>query len=145
MRRDLGILVFFVNANIKGNDHAGKERILFVDDEKSLVNLVSQMLKRLGYRVEATTTPSDAFEIFNANPDKFDLVITDLIMSGMSGDKLAKEILAIRPKMPIILCSGFIDKMDGVKAKESGIRAFIKKPFAIRELANRIRTVLDQD
>lgn len=135
---------FFPKTATDEDIKTGKESILFVDDEKSLVNLMSQMLKRLGYRVEATTTPSDALEIFNANPDKFDLVITDLTMPGMTGDRLAKEILAIRPKMPIILCSGFSDKIEGVKAKESGIRAFIMKPVVIREMADTIRTVLDQ-
>ena len=107
--------------------------------------MVSQMLKRLGYRVEATTTPFDALKIFSANPDKFDLVITDMIMPGMTGDKLAKEILAIRPNMPVVLCSGFSNEIYGEKAKESGFRAFIMKPVLIREMAGTIRTVLDQE
>lgn len=123
----------------------GKERILFVDDEKSLVEIVSQILDRLGYRVEATTNPFDALKLFRTNSDKFDLVITDLTMPGMSGDKLVKEILAIRPEMPIILCSGFSDKIGGDKANELGIRAFIMKPVVIREMAGTIRKVLDQN
>lgn len=123
----------------------GKESILFVDDEESPVGIVTQILERLGYRVKATTNPFEALEIFSADPDKFDLVIADLTMPGMSGDKLVKEISAIRPELPIILCSGFSDKIDGEKVKESGVRAFIMKPVVIREIAGTIRTVLDQD
>lgn len=123
----------------------GKERILYVDDEESLVEIVSQILDRLGYRVEATTNPFDALNLFRANSDKFDLVITDLTMPGMSGDKLVKEILAIRPEMPIILCSGFSDKISSDMADELGIRAFIMKPVVIREMAGTIRKVLDQN
>jgi PAS domain S-box-containing protein len=132
-------------AAINEDFKTGKEKILFVDDEESLVEIVTQILERLGYQVEATTNPFEALEIFSANSDKFDLVITDLTMPGMTGDKLVKEILAIRPEMPIILCSGFSDQVDGGKAKELGIRAFIMKPVVIRKMAGTIRTVLDQN
>ena len=95
----------------------GTESILFIDDEKSLVQLGCQRLKRLGYKVEATTSPIEALEIFLSNPDQYDLIVTDLTMLQMTGDKLVKEILEIRPDLPVILCTGFSEKIDEKKQR----------------------------
>ena len=121
----------------------GNERILFVDDEESMVYVGRYILERLGYQVEAQTSPVQALKLFQANPDQFDLVITDMTMPKMTGDQLAKEILKIRPDIPTILCTGFSEKMDEEKTKEIGIRQYIEKPLERRVLAKLVRKVLD--
>jgi PAS domain S-box-containing protein len=121
----------------------GSERILFVDDEEDLVDMVQQMLKRLGYNVVAKTNSIEALEVFKAQPDQFSLVITDQTMPHMTGAGLAKELMRIRPDIPIILCTGFSEVINAEKARTLGIREFLMKPFAPREIADIIRHVLD--
>jgi DNA-binding NtrC family response regulator len=122
---------------------SGKERIFLVDDEESIVRVTCQRLKRLGYTVESTTNPLEALSVFRSKSDQFDLVISDLTMPKMTGDKLAKEILNIRPGMPIIICTGFSERMDSEKAKEIGAAGYLKKPHEKRDLAKVVRKVLD--
>jgi signal transduction histidine kinase len=122
---------------------AGNERILIVDDEKSMVDIGRRRLERLGYQVEARTNPIEALDLFRADPDQFDLVITDMTMPHITGDKLVKEILKIRPDMPTVLCTGFSEKIDEEKAKEIGIRQYIEKPFDKGKLSRLVREVLD--
>jgi CheY-like chemotaxis protein len=121
----------------------GKERILFVDDEESIVNMGRQRLERFGYKVESTTSPIEALDLFRSKSDQFDLVITDLTMPKITGGKLVKEILTIRPNMPIIICTGFSEKMDEEKAKEIGATGYLEKPHEKRYLAKMVRKVLD--
>ena len=121
----------------------GNERILIVDDEKSMADIGRKRLERLGYEVEARTDPMEALELFRADPDQFDLVITDMTMPHITGDNLVKEILKIRPDMPTILCTGFSEKIDEEKAKEIGIRGYIEKPFDRGTLSRIVRNVLD--
>jgi PAS domain S-box-containing protein len=121
----------------------GKERVLFVDDEESIVRMGTQRLERLGYKVESTTSPIEALDLFRSKPDQFDLVITDLTMPKFTGDKLVKEILNIRPDMPIIICTGFSKKMDRDKAREIGAAGYLEKPHEKRSLARMVRQILD--
>lgn len=121
----------------------GNERILIVDDEDSMVEIGRRRLERLGYQVESKTNPIEALELFRADPDQFDLVITDMAMPHITGDKLVKEILKIRPGMPTILCTGFSEKIDEEKAKEIGVREYIEKPFDRGKLSRLVRKVLD--
>jgi PAS domain S-box-containing protein len=121
----------------------GNERILIVDDEESMVDIGRKRLERLGYQVEARTNPIEALELFRADPNQFDLVITDMTMPHITGDKLVKEILKIRPDIPTILCTGFSEKIDEEKAKEIGIRQYIEKPFDKGKLSRLVRKVLD--
>ena len=121
----------------------GNERILIVDDEESMVEIGRRRLERLGYQVEARTNPIEALELFRAAPDQFDLVITDMTMPHITGDRLVKEILKIRPDMPTILCTGFSEKIDEEKAKEIGVRQYIEKPFDKGKLSRLVRKVLD--
>jgi len=102
------------------------------------------MLESLGYKVEVRTSPIEALEAFKAQPDKFDLVITDMTMPNMTGDELAKELMSIRPDIPIILCTGFSERINKEKAKEMGIQKLIMKPIVQRELAEAVRKALDQ-
>jgi PAS domain S-box-containing protein len=122
----------------------GKERILFVDDEASLARLGKQMLERLGYDVTARTSSVEALEAFRAKSDKFDLVITDQTMPNITGMELAEEMMRIRPDIPIILATGFSETISPERAKQLGIREYIMKPVAARELAQVTRQVLDE-
>jgi len=121
----------------------GTERILFVDDEESIANLGRQRLERLGYTVEATTSPIEALDLFHLNPDQYDLIITDLAMPKMSGDRLVEEILSVRQDVPIILCTGFSEKIDERKAKAIGAADYLEKPLDKRDFAFKVRKVLD--
>lgn len=123
----------------------GTERILFIDDEQLLVNMGRQMLESLGYKVVTRTSSFEALELFKKQRDKFDLVITDMTMPGMTGEELAKDVLKVRPDIPVLLCTGFSATMTEEKAKAIGIRAFVMKPFLRRDMAKIIRKVLDDN
>lgn len=122
----------------------GSETILFIDDEELTVNSMKEMLAKLGYKVIARTDSLQALEIFRSNPDEFDLVITDMTMPNMTGKELAVEFKRILPGIPVILCTGFSDQMDSVRAGEIGIDAFIMKPIIRSRIASVIREVLDK-
>jgi CheY-like chemotaxis protein len=98
----------------------------------------------LGYTVEATTSPTEALTLFQSKPDSFDLVITDMTMPEMTGDKLVKEILDIRPDISIILCTGFSKNIDEKQAIKIGVADYIEKPFDQRNFAFKVRKVLDE-
>ena len=121
----------------------GSERILFIDDEHALIEIGSQMLERLGYEVVTRQGSVEALELFRAEPDRFDLVITDMTMPHMTGDKLARELMKIRPDIPVILCTGHSKLVSEAKAKDMGIRAFVMKPILKRTLAEAVRKALD--
>ena len=122
----------------------GTESILFVDDESHLVEVMGQMLTALGYRVTTVMESQKAFETFLNNPERFDLVITDMTMPGMTGAELAREILRRRPETPIILCTGYSDLINEQEALEMGIRRFLMKPLFMGNVAREIRSVLDE-
>ena len=122
----------------------GTERILLVDDEESIARLEKQMLERLGYRVTSRTSSLDALEAFRANPGDFDLVISDMNMPNMTGDQLAKELLSIRPGIPIIVCTGFSEKLNNENIQAYGIRSFLMKPVVMSKMADITRKVLDE-
>lgn len=121
----------------------GTERILFIDDEQPITNIGRQTLESLGYVVVTRTSSIEALELFKAQKDKFDLVITDMTMPQMTGEKLAKALIRLRPDIPVILCTGFSTKIDEKKAMAMGIRAFVSKPVLKREIAETVRAVLD--
>ena len=122
----------------------GNETILFVDDEKSIVNLMREMFERLGYKVETALTPLYALECFKSNPDHFDLVITDMAMPQMTGVKLSEKLMDIRKDIPIIICTGHSTLFDEEKAKKLGLASFAMKPVKMSELSKIIRKVLDK-
>ena len=123
----------------------GTERILLVDDEKAIADLGTRLIGHLGYRVTAMTNSIEAIEAFLANPHHYDLVITDMTMPGITGDELAGKILKIRPNMPVIICTGFSELISEERAKQMGIRAYVMKPFSMRELGEVIRRALDKN
>jgi signal transduction histidine kinase/ActR/RegA family two-component response regulator len=122
----------------------GKERILFVDDEEIIVKSVQNMLEHLGYNVTAAMDSEEALKLFSGKPSEFDLVMTDQTMPAMTGEDLGKELMRIRPDIPVILCTGYSDLISSEKAIAMGFRGFIMKPFTLRESAELVRRVLDQ-
>ena len=129
-------------ADPKNEIPTGDERILLVDDEKIALEPMQLMLEKLGYKLTVRTSSVEALEAFRNNPERFDLIITDMTMPNMTGKKLAKELIDIRPAIPIILCTGFSDQIDEKIAQEIGVRAFVMKPVAMRDMAETIRKVL---
>jgi len=121
----------------------GSEHVLLVDDEESILTMERLMLKRLGYQVTSRTSPIEALKAFRTNPNKFDLVITDLAMPNMSGDKLSMELLRIKSDTRIILCTGFSEKITPDVAKAMGVAEILLKPIVKKKLAAKIREVLD--
>ena len=131
-------------ASDRGPIPVGRETILFVDDEETIVRLGQELLTSLGYAVEVETHSPQALATFKQDPHRFDLVITDQTMPSMTGEMLSRELLRIRPDLPIILCTGFSHIMSAEKAKALGIQAYLMKPLAIRDLAPIVRHVLDK-
>jgi CheY-like chemotaxis protein len=132
-----------MRTTVKESLPTGKERVLFVDDDDTVVELNQLRLSRLGYEVVATTSSMDALEIFQKEPDAFDLVCTDYAMPNFTGTELAVELLKTKPTIPIILCSGYIGEVSPEDLKEIGIKAFLLKPPGKYEIAETIRRVLD--
>jgi PAS domain S-box-containing protein len=120
----------------------GCESILYVDDEAALVELGQEMLESLGYRVTAKKSSVEALEEFKADPRSFDIIITDQTMPALTGFNLAKQAMAIRPDIPVILCTGHSDTVTLETAREVGIREFVMKPMTIQTLAETVRSAL---
>jgi len=121
----------------------GSERVLLVDDEETIVQMAKRMLEWLGYQVTSRTSSIEALEAFRAQPDKFDLVITDMTMPNMNGEILAEELKKIRSDIPVILCTGFSEKISKERTIALGIEGFLMKPTVMSDLAKTIREVLD--
>jgi CheY-like chemotaxis protein len=126
------------------SDNSGHETILLVDDEPAIVKLGTRMLERSGYSVQGKTSSIDALELFKSNPTKFDLVITDMTMPNLLGIDLAKKILKIRKDMPILICTGFSERVDPQTAEAFGIQGYINKPLLMDELIATVRELLDR-
>ena len=122
----------------------GTGQILLVDDEEGIITMEKQMLERLGYQVTSRISSIDALEAFRANPDKFDLVITDMAMPGLSGDKFAAELTRIRPDIPILLCTGFSETMSEETALSRGISGFLIKPIIMKDLSQKVSEMMDK-
>ncbi len=121
----------------------GAERILLVDDEPNLVEMVYQMLDRLGYSVVSTSASSDALEIFSAAPEEFDLVLTDMTMPGLTGVDLAKRMREIRPDTRLVLITGFSELPSDEDIELNGVSALLRKPIFMDQLAETVRRALD--
>ncbi len=122
----------------------GTENILLVDDEASVAKLEGQMLSRLGYQVIVKTSSGDALNTFKSKPGFFDLVISDMTMPDMTGDQLSKELLSIQPNLPIIICTGFSERINKEQAETIGVTGFLMKPVSKAEMAQLVRQILDQ-
>jgi len=122
----------------------GSERILLVDDDESIVKMEKQMLERLGYDVSAQTSSIEALKAFEARPDFYNLVLTDMTMPNMTGEQLAKKLIVIKPDIAIIMCTGFSERIDKEKSEAVGIKGFLMKPLVKSEMGQRVRKVLDE-
>lgn len=122
----------------------GSERIMVVDDEQMIVSMEARILAGLGYKVVTFTDSRKALSTFAAQPEGYDLLITDMTMPGMTGDMLAREMLAVRPQMKVILCTGFSALVSEGQAKALGIRSYLTKPLLREKFARTVRQVLDE-
>jgi PAS domain S-box-containing protein len=119
----------------------GEESILLVDDERIIVEMETAILEQLGYKVTPETDSLRALEIFRSTPGEFDLVITDFTMPKLTGKDLSKEIHRIRPDIPIILCTGFSEKLTVEMAGDLGVELMMK-PLSMKQIAELVRKVL---
>ncbi len=124
--------------------YAGGERILIIDDESAIVRMETIMLERFGYSVSGYSMSVEALDAFRAEPQRFDLVITDMAMPVMTGLQLAGEMLSIRPDIPILIATGFSEQVDRQRIEALGIKGFLMKPVLSRELGREVRRLLDE-
>ena len=122
----------------------GNEHILIVDDEPAIARLEQRLLEHLGYRVTALTDSRKALDMFSASPDAFDLLLTDMTMPVLTGERLAKAVKEIRPDFPVILCTGFSKKVSGSRLSEMNVDEICMKPVLHGKLAASIRKLLDR-
>ncbi len=124
--------------------HTGSENILLVDDDEAIANVERQLLERLGYNVTVRVNSKEALEAFRRKPNYFDLVISDMTMPKMTGDQLAIELKNIRADIPVIICTGFSERINEENFKTLGICGLLMKPIVLSELAKTVRKVLDE-
>lgn len=120
----------------------GSEHILLVDDEEPIVRLEKSMLQGLGYQVTCCTRSTDALALFKASPGAFDLVITDMTMPEMTGDQLAAALLAIKEELPVIIATGFSQRIDRDQALNMGIKGFLGKSVVRSKMGKMVRELL---
>jgi PAS domain S-box-containing protein len=135
--------VEFVEAETTTQLKTGTERILFIDDEESILKIGKRILEKLGYEITPEISSVKALEIFQSNPDQFDLIITDHSMPDMSGIELTAEILKTRPDMRFIVCSGHNSKVSTENYRKKGITVFVNKPYDEKILSNAVREALN--
>jgi CheY-like chemotaxis protein len=135
-----------IESNSKKSIHpeieGGSERILLVDDEEMMVTVMTELLRSLGYRVSSFKKVTEALSNFIADPDAYDLVITDHTMPKMTGLELTQQLLDIRKDIPIILCTGYNKAVNEDNVSAAGIKGLLMKPIRKRELASMIRSAL---
>ncbi len=122
----------------------GSEHILLVDDEESVAHMEKRLLERLGYKVTVFTSGTEALDAFRDDPDRYDLIVSDMTMPNMPGDLLSVEILKIRPGIPILICTGFSQSLTKKRARELGIRSVLAKPVVMKDFARTIRAAFDE-
>ncbi|MEN6373515.1 MAG: response regulator [Smithella sp.] len=121
------------------------ETILLIDDEESIIDICEEFLETLGYNVFKADNGNNALQIFTENKDIIDLVILDMIMPGLSGDETFDKLKLIKPKVKVMLSSGYLTCDQAKKIMEKGCDAFIQKPFRLEEFTQKIREVLDSN
>jgi PAS domain S-box-containing protein len=127
-----------------GGAPRGREAVLLVDDEAAIVRMQQMVLERLGYRVTTRTSSLEALEAFKAVPGRYDAVITDMTMPGLTGEELAVELRRVRPGIPILICTGYSEQLTDEKVAALGIDAFLMKPVGQADLAAALRGILDR-
>jgi len=139
-----GVLRKAITGKEKKHLLRGEASILFIDDEKDVIDINTFLLEKLGYKVIGTDNPLKGLELFRKEPASFDIVITDYVMPDMTGIQLSEEIRKIRPDMLIILCSGYSENLNIEKVKMTGIKKFLQKPLNIYSLSTSIQDVIKE-
>ncbi len=121
----------------------GNEKILLIDDEKPILHMLEKLLSRAGYRVTACDMPQQGLKCFTQTPRDFDLVITDMTMPEMTGDKLVAALKKVRPDIPVILCTGCSENTVTAKTSEAAPDKILLKPAGREDLLANIRYLLD--
>ena len=119
-----------------------KKRILFIDDERLLREVIYEILTEMDYEVEVEESGRAAIRTFVDHPEKFDLVLTDLMMIDITGDEIAKRIRCVRPELPVVVMTATPDSLPRGKAEAAGIRKVLPKPLTRAELSEGLREVL---
>jgi len=127
-------------------EHSGRgtERVLFIDDERAICLFAQKALTRLGYQCTALSSPRAALDLFRGNPGGYDIVITDEMMPELRGSALLPELRAINPKVPVILYSGFAERVRGTMPEQGAFDAYVMKPMVVSELTRTIRALFDR-
>lgn len=128
---------------IKSSLPRGDESILLVDDEKDIVRIVEEILKKQGYNVTSTLDAEDALSLFQSDPERFDLVISDMTMPKMNGLKLVGRVKEINSKTKVVICSGYNEHLTELNCQDKGVDGYITKPITMNKLAETVRNVLD--
>ncbi|MFT7688299.1 MAG: PAS domain S-box-containing protein [Candidatus Azotimanducaceae bacterium] len=131
-------------SNVATSFRKGEERIMVVDDNKMVLDVVSKSLSRLGHQISAYTNGIEALVAFRTNPNGYDLVISDVQMPRMTGKTLAKEILHIRCNQNIILCSGYSEIIEEEEAIAMGVKAYLPKPVSLQTLSSTLHQIFDE-
>ena len=122
----------------------GVPHVMVVDDEAPIVTLLNELLKMNGYRVSTFSTSKAALRAFTETPDGYDLVITDQMMPAMTGTEMAREMLKLRPDLPVILCTGYSKHVDEDSVYQQGIRGFFPKPVEVTALLDMVYSLLQE-
>jgi CheY-like chemotaxis protein len=123
----------------------GDGLLLIVDDEADLVELEKEMVERLGYSAVTVGESTAALALFKEDPDKYDLVLTDQTMPDITGIELARELVSLRPDIPVVLITGYHDGVDAESAREAGVKVIIGRPMALAEIGLAIKQLLTGD
>jgi CheY-like chemotaxis protein len=118
--------------------------VLYVDDEISLTNVMGKFLERQGFDVDVANDPLQALALFTASPDKYHVVVSDQVMPNMRGDQLAEEILKLRPKLPLVICSGYSESLNVDKVQSLGVREFLQKPLDFKMFSELLKKLVKE-
>jgi CheY-like chemotaxis protein len=121
----------------------GSESILLVDDEIFLAELGKEMLEQMGYQVDARSSSVEALAALHAGQDRYDLLITDMTMPELSGDELTVRALKLCPDLPVVICTGYSERINKERAIAIGARDLLLKPLSLNKLATTVRQILD--
>jgi CheY-like chemotaxis protein len=119
------------------------EHILVVDDEQMIIDMLSEMLIMLGYRVTTSVDSFEALEIFRNSPEQFDLIVTDMTMPTMTGLALSKKAREIKSDIPVIICTGFSSELNSEKCWKNNIQGFLMKPVKLVEFSHVVKMSLE--
>jgi DNA-binding NtrC family response regulator len=122
----------------------GNASILIVDDEPAITAILGKALVRIGYTIAAFSDPEEALKEFESDPQKYDLIITDMTMPKITGEKLTRAMIQTRQDIPVIITTGQSQFMDHDRAKQVGAAGFIRKPFSTLDLAHLIQKILSK-